>query len=182
MDTLSNVPCSSSSQRTAQHTPSTDNTCSVNYHLFRQFPLNYNLTFSLKSGSSLLVTPVFVPLGEEHEYYLPAGKWTNFWNSTRIIQGPIWVKEHVPINEIPVWVREGSVLLLGPAGIGKPDYDYTQNLEVRVYGFDAAGKESVEVDVPSGKGVEVVGKVRVGKGGKVEVVEGQVGVVKQEFL
>lgn len=133
--------------------------------------------------------PVFVPLGEKTEYYLPAGKWTNFWNTSRVIQGPKWVKEHVPINEIPVWVREGSVLLLGRPGMGKPDYDYTQNLEAQVYEFDAAGKESIEVDVPSGKGTEITGKVRVVKERlgedeerlKVEVISGNIGIGSQTF-
>ncbi|KXN82537.1 Alpha-xylosidase [Leucoagaricus sp. SymC.cos] len=153
--------------------------------MFIEFPedrTTHYLDRQYMIGSSLLVAPVFVPLSEEHEYYLPAGKWTNFWNPSRVIQGPRWIKEHVPINEIPVWVREGSILLLGPAGVGKPDYDYTQSLEVRVYEFDAAGKESVEVEVPSGKGVEVAAKIRVAKGQKVEVVSGSVGIANQALF
>jgi alpha-glucosidase (family GH31 glycosyl hydrolase) len=128
------------------------------------------------------VAPVFVPLGQESEYYLPEGKWTNFWNPDHVVQGPKWVKELVPINEIPVWVRQGSVLLLGLTGIGKPDYDYTQNLEVRVYEFDAAGHESVEVDVPSGRGTEVAAKIRVVKGQKIEVVSGSARIASQAFF
>lgn len=138
--------------------------------------------FISKTGPSLLVAPVFVPLGEEAEYYLPAGVWTNFWNTSRVIQGPKWIKEHVPINEIPVWVREGSVLLLGPSGVGKPDYDYTRDLEVRVYGFEAAGKENIEVDIPAGKGVEIAGKIKVTKGDKVEIISGDVGILNQAFF
>lgn len=117
-----------------------------------------------------------------HEYYLPWGNWTNFWNPSRVIRGPIWIKEYVPISEIPVWVREGSVLVLGPAGIGKPDYDYTQSLEIRVYELDAAGKEAIEVDVPEGKGVEVAAKIRVEKGRKVEVVSGSAEIANQVFF
>jgi alpha-glucosidase (family GH31 glycosyl hydrolase) len=128
------------------------------------------------------VAPVFVPLGEETEYYLPAGIWTNLWNKGRVIQGPKWVKEHVPINEIPVWIREGTVLLLGPTGIGKPDYDYTKDLEVQVYNFEAGGKEVVEVDIPAGKGIAIAGKIRVSKGDKVEVVDGDVSLAGQVFL
>ena len=88
----------------------------------------------------------------------------------------------MPISEIPVWVREGSVLVLGPAGIGKPDYDYTQSLETRVYEFDAAGKEAIEVDVPEGKGVDIAAKIRVEKGRKVEVVSGSAEIVNQVFF
>lgn len=104
---------------------------------------------------------MFVPLGEETEYYLPAGQWTSFFNPARKLTGPLWVKEHVLLDEIPVWVRAGTVLLLGPQDIGRPDYDYTQGLEVRAYGLQDG--DVVDVDVPLGKGTEVVGTVSVSR-------------------
>ena len=85
-------------------------------------------------GPSLLVAPVFVPLGETSEYYLPQGRWTSFFHPERTLVGPTWVKEVVPIDEIPVWVRPGSVLCLGPSNMGRPDYNLSQDLEVQVYG------------------------------------------------
>jgi alpha-glucosidase (family GH31 glycosyl hydrolase) len=45
-------------------------------------------------GPSLLVAPVFVPLGEETKYYIPAGRWMSFFDSTRTIDGPKWVREY----------------------------------------------------------------------------------------
>lgn len=135
-------------------------------------PLPYPL-----AGPSLLVAPVFVPLGEEAEYYIPAGTWTSFWDDTRTIQGPQWVREHVPIDALPVWVRPGSVLLLGPKGTGRPDYDYTQGLEVRAY--ELAEGATVKVDVPLGKGTKVAGAVTVEKekgSGRVKVESSAGGV------
>ena len=80
-------------------------------------------------------------------------------------------------------------MILGRPGMGKPDYDYAQNVEVQAYEFGAAtGKESVEVDVPAGKGTQIVGKIRVvkgeGEGGawRVEVVNGDVRLGNQTFL
>lgn len=125
---------------------------------------------------------MFNPPGEETEYYLPAGLWTNLWNKNRVIEGPKWVKELVPINEIPIWVRQGTVLILGPTGTGKPDYDYTNNLEVQAYNVGVEGVEHVEVDIPAGKGVEIAGKVRVSKGDKVEVVSGNISIASQAFF
>jgi len=113
-------------------------------------------------GPSLLVAPVFVPLEEETEYYIPAGKWTSFFHPERTIDGPKWVREHVPIDEIPVWVRPGTVLVLGPKDIGRPDYDYTQGLEVRAYALEE-DSPPVTVDVPVGKGTALAGKIRVQK-------------------
>lgn len=114
------------------------------------------------TGPNLLVAPVFVPLGEESEYYVPAGKWTSFWDAQKTIEGPKWVREHVPIDEIPVLVRPGSVLVLGPEGTGQADYDYTRGLEVRAYGLEVDGPPVV-VDVPVGKGTGLAGKIRVTK-------------------
>ncbi|KAG6853200.1 hypothetical protein C0991_006149 [Blastosporella zonata] len=112
-------------------------------------------------GPSLLVAPVFVPVEEEVEYYVPAGRWTSFFQPERTIQGPAWVKEIVPIDDIPVWVRPGTVLLLGPQGKGRPDYDYSEGIEVQLY--ELADGESYEANVPRGKGSEIVGVVRAEK-------------------
>lgn len=110
-------------------------------------------------GPSLLVAPVFVPDGEESEYYLPAGRWTSFFHPERTVGGPIWVKEVVPMDEIPVWVRPGSVLCLGPSGVGRPDYDFAKNVSLQVYEFEEG--MSVTVQVPVGKGREIAGAIRV---------------------
>lgn len=101
---------------------------------------------------------MFVPKEEESEYYIPSGRWTSFFHSERKVQGPIWVKEVVPIDEIPVWVRPGTIICLGPERTGRPDYDYSQNIEVRIY--ELAEGQSVEIDIPHGKGLDIVGRVR----------------------
>jgi len=119
------------------------------HHLDRQFML----------GPSLLVSPVFVKTGEESEYYVPEGCWHALMSSGRTVRGPVWVKEVVPLEDIPVWVRPGSVLCLGPSDVEKPDYDLSRQLEVRLYeipdGYDAA------TEVPSGKPGEISGSIQV---------------------
>ncbi|KAG5732816.1 Alpha-xylosidase [Termitomyces sp. T112] len=109
-------------------------------------------------GPSLLVAPVFVSQGEEVEYYIPAGRWTSLFHTERTVQGPVWVKEIVSLDELPVWVRPETVLCLGPQGTGRPDYDYSQGLEVQLY--ELAEGVSYEVNIPRGKGSEIVGVVR----------------------
>ncbi|TFK42923.1 alpha-glucosidase [Crucibulum laeve] len=144
------------------------------HHLDRQYML----------GPNLLIAPVFVPVGEEAEYYLPAGTWTSYFHPERTVQGPKWVKEHVAIDEIPVWVKQGSVLLLGPEGLGKPDYEYSKvGLEVRVY--ELAEREEKLVSVPLGKGVEVAGEVmvtRLDEVVSVRVLEGSVGLATMKVF
>lgn len=143
--------------------------------MFLEFPddrTTHHLDRQYMFGPSLLIAPVFVPEGEELEYYIPAGRWTSFFYPDRYVDGPIWMREVVPIDEIPVWVRPGSVLCLGPSGMGRPDYDYSVNVEVQAY--EIAQGQTVTVEVPSGRGDEIVGYVKAisGYNGKVDVVAG----------
>ncbi|EJD05670.1 alpha-glucosidase [Fomitiporia mediterranea MF3/22] len=135
------------------------------HHLDQQFML----------GPSLLVAPSFVPETEETEYYLPSGRWTSFYHPERVVQGPVWMKEKIALDDIALWVRQGSILLLGPEKMGKPDYAYDKDLEVRLYELDDG--KSAEVSVPSGEAADIAGVVRAERRGDevtVSVVSGDV--------
>lgn len=119
------------------------------HYLDRQFML----------GPSLLVAPVFVPVGEELEYYLPAGRWTSFFHPEQVLTGPLWVKEAVALDEIPVWVRPSTVLCLGAEKTGRPDYELANGVEMRLYEVEEGCK--INVNVPSGATGEVAGTVTV---------------------
>lgn len=128
--------------------------------MFVEFPSDrttHTLDRQFMLGPALLVAPVFVHEGEVSEYYLPAGRWTSFFHPERVLVGPQWVREVVPINEIPVWVFPGTALCLGPSQMGRPDYDYTKNLEVRVYELDDG--QSTSAVVPTGQGTVIGGAV-----------------------
>ncbi|KDQ09522.1 glycoside hydrolase family 31 protein [Botryobasidium botryosum FD-172 SS1] len=134
-------------------------------------------------GRSLLVAPVFVPADEETEYYLPAGTWTSLFDPARTLVGPAWVREKVALDDMPLWVRPNSVLVLGPEGSTKPDYELARGVEVRVYELEDG--ESVEVDVPTGRGAEVAGAVRARRSGAevtVDVVGGEVELASVALL
>lgn len=119
-------------------------------------------------GPALLVAPVFVPQGEDSEYYLPAGRWTSFFHPQHTLDGPTWVREAVPLDEIPVWVRPGTVLCLGPRGMGRPDYELSKGVEVQVY--ELAERQIVQTEVPTGNGARVAGTVRAERQGQEDVV------------
>lgn len=132
--------------------------------MFIEFPSDrttHTLDRQYMLGPSLLVAPVFVPQGEDTEYYVPAGRWTSFFHPQRFIQGPIWVQEAIPLDEIPVWVRPGTILCLGPRGVGRPDYDYAQGLDVQLYELEDGQK--VETEVPTGSGTEIAGIIKAEK-------------------
>ena len=85
-------------------------------------------------GSDLLVAPVFDASGEV-EFYLPEGRWTNFWDDSRIVQGPRWVRETHNFETLPLYVREGTILVLGKEGEKRSHYDWAkpEEHEVRSY-------------------------------------------------
>ncbi|MCD6156695.1 MAG: alpha-xylosidase [Candidatus Atribacteria bacterium] len=59
-------------------------------------------------GESFLISPVLSPENEVN-IYLPSGKWLDFWND-EVIVGPRWLKRHVSLDKMPVFVRENSVI------------------------------------------------------------------------
>ena len=69
-------------------------------HLDRQYLL----------GPSLLVAPVFSAAGDV-EYYLPHGRWTN-WFTREVVRGGSWRREVHGFDTLPLWVREGAVIPL----------------------------------------------------------------------
>ncbi|SDL64869.1 alpha-xylosidase [Microbacterium azadirachtae] len=67
-------------------------------HLDRQYML----------GPDLLVAPVFTASGDV-EYYLPRGRWTN-WFTREESEGGGWRRETHAFDSVPLWIREGAVI------------------------------------------------------------------------
>ena len=63
-------------------------------------------------GHSLLVAPVFREDGTQR-VYLPEGGWQDFWSGDRI-NGGVSFDQTVPLERVPVYVRAGTVLPVGP--------------------------------------------------------------------
>ncbi len=81
-------------------------------------------------GDSLLVAPVFSKEGDV-DYYLPEGVWTNFLTGEEC-EGGHWIRERHGFKSLPLWVRPHSILPIG-CDDNRPDYDYTRDVEFRVY-------------------------------------------------
>lgn len=79
---------------------------------FPEDPLAWQFNQQYMLGPSLLVAPVVVP-GGKVRFYLPAGRWFDLWNKTWL-EGPAAFERNVPLDHIPVFGREGTVLPLGP--------------------------------------------------------------------
>src|SRR5579859_5479025 len=81
-------------------------------------------------GESLLVAPVFSGAGDV-SYYVPAGRWTHLL-SGQVVEGPGWRRETHGFMSLPLLVRPGTLLALG-ARDDRPDYDYAEGVELRLY-------------------------------------------------
>ena len=115
-------------------------------------------------GESLLVAPVFH--ADSHvDYYLPDGLWTSLLDD-RKVQGGHWQKETHDFLSLPLMVRLGTVLPMGKHD-DRPDYDYTDGLELHVY--QLAEGQTVTVKIPDLKGQLAATYTVTMKNGKAEV-------------
>jgi alpha-D-xyloside xylohydrolase len=104
-------------------------------------------------GSQILAAPVFEEDGSV-EYYLPPGRWFSFWDS-KVVQGGQWIKEKYGFLQLPLFVREGTVLVLGQAeGVGGFGYDWlATGGEIRLYGVKEGDKATLVDTKGDQKGV-----------------------------
>jgi alpha-D-xyloside xylohydrolase len=87
-------------------------------------------------GPAFLVAPVTEPGAAERSVYLPpAAGWYDFWTGQKL-EGGKTVLASTPLDRLPLYVRAGSIVPLGPV-VENADSQVTE-LEVRVYpGADA---------------------------------------------
>jgi len=87
-------------------------------------------------GPAFLVSPVTKAGATSRTVYLPAGTWYDFWTGATTVGGSE-VTANAPLSQIPVYVRAGSVVPMGP----KIQYatESADPLELRIYeGADGA--------------------------------------------
>jgi alpha-D-xyloside xylohydrolase len=83
-------------------------------------------------GPAFLVAPVTEPQATTRLVYLPAGTgWVNFWSGEKLDGGQT-VNAAAPLEQMPLFVRAGSIVPLGPSVqyIGEKPAD---PIELRVY-------------------------------------------------
>jgi alpha-D-xyloside xylohydrolase len=80
---------------------------------FANDPNVANIGTQYMFGPAFLVAPVTEQGQTEKDVYLPAGAdWYNFWTNEKLAGGR-WVKVAAPIDQIPVFVKAGSIVPIG---------------------------------------------------------------------
>jgi alpha-D-xyloside xylohydrolase len=64
-------------------------------------------------GPAILVNPVTEPGASTRHLYLPKSAWYDFWTGARL-EGGRYVDGTAPIDKMPLYVRAGSILPMGP--------------------------------------------------------------------
>jgi alpha-D-xyloside xylohydrolase len=91
----------------------------------------WNLGDEFMFGPSILVAPVLKEGAKHRSVYLPASPtWYDFWTGARVASGD--VEADTPLDRIPLYVRAGSILPLGPE-IEYADEKPDGPIELRVY-------------------------------------------------
>ncbi len=136
---------------------------------YQDDPTTWNLGDEHLFGDYLLVAPIYTE-GDSRRVYLPAGTWTDWWTKTRI-DGGQWITAYADIETLPLYVREGGIVPMGPS------MDYVDAMEVdtidlRVAPFTGDGRSEFTVPVND----EWVPVTYVAKGGQHVVTIGKTAV------
>jgi alpha-D-xyloside xylohydrolase len=104
-------------------------------------------------GSSLLVAPIFTPDGTV-DYYLPAGRWTNFVTG-QVVEGGRWLREQHDYLSLPLMARPNSVIPIG-ANEQQADYDYADSVTFHVFEPQDGATISARVPTPAGQAATTI--------------------------
>ena len=111
---------------------------SESYTLMRPLIMDFSSDRRVKNigdqfmfGPSILVNPVTEPAATTRHLYLPRTRWHDFWTG-KVLDGGSAIDALAPLDRIPLYVRAGSIIPLGP------DVEYAAEkpadpIELRVY-------------------------------------------------
>ncbi len=93
-------------------------------------------------GDNLLVAPIFNEDGSV-SFYLPEGTWTDFFTG-ETFTGGVWIEQKYDYLHLPLMARENSIIAIGSCD-DRPDYDYADGVELRVYALTDGGRAETTV-------------------------------------
>jgi alpha-glucosidase (family GH31 glycosyl hydrolase) len=81
-------------------------------------PRVYSADYQYRFGPDLLAAPLYEEgdpqtLVAERQVYLPGGAWYNFWTDEKLL-GEQTLTVNAPLDEMPLYVRAGALLVFGP--------------------------------------------------------------------
>ena len=102
-------------------------------HLVFDYPNDtnvFNINNQFMYGPAILVNPVTTAGATSRSVYLPAGTWYDFWTGSTATGGTT-VTANAPLSQIPLYVRAGSIVPMGP--MIQYATQSADPLEIRIY-------------------------------------------------
>ena len=93
-------------------------------------------------GESLMIAPVLQRKAKARRVYLPEGRWTDFWDG-REFSGSGFIEVKTGLSDLPIFVREGSILALQKKPEAKIPWP---ELKLEIYPARSAGRFSLYED------------------------------------
>ncbi len=145
---------------------------------YQNDPNIWNIGTEYMFGDYLLVAPITNNINKR-AIYLPEGIWTDWWTG-ECIQGGKWIDAEVDIEIMPLYIREGGIIPMGPV-MNYVDEIKTEEITLRIAKFESNGKSKfvvpvndekilVEYTSSNGKHTVIIGKSDIAF--KIEVVGG----------
>jgi alpha-glucosidase (family GH31 glycosyl hydrolase) len=111
-------------------------------------PRGWTITDAYGYGPALWVAPVLDEGAHEREVAVPRGEWIETWSGEHVHGGGEVVVE-APLNQIPVWVRNGSLIVTYPAdhvvqGLGDTP-EHERPLVATLWGTPPLGRTAVRL-------------------------------------
>ncbi|XEC93359.1 alpha-xylosidase [Paenibacillus tarimensis] len=100
---------------------------------FPEDPTCHYLDRQYMLGDRLLVAPIFRTDGKV-QYYVPAGRWTNFFTG-ETVEGGAWKQEEHGYMSLPLLVRPNSLIAIGQND-KRPDYDYADSVSLHLFALE----------------------------------------------
>ncbi len=141
--------------------------------------------YQFMSGASLLVAPVYEDSPVRSDIYLPAGRWTDYWDGTEY-DGPLTLNNYpAPLDKLPMFVRQGAIIPMYPEMLydgekpadpvtldvypsGRSSFDlYEDDGTSQAYRKGAFARTTIEVtspDTPDEPGGQIAVSVGAAKG------------------
>lgn len=94
-------------------------------------------------GDAFLIAPVFTETNQR-EIYLPQGKWYDFHNPQTEYVGPKTIKQNVPLDATPIFLKANSIYLTGDIFRGNS----------KIWQGDLTGNESITIHLTPGESGE----------------------------
>jgi alpha-D-xyloside xylohydrolase len=82
-------------------------------------------------GPAFMVAPVTEEGARQRDVYLPEGRWVDFWTGLTTVSTGEWFTVNAPLTQIPLFMRAGAIVPMGPHQVHANQYN--DPTELRVY-------------------------------------------------